>query len=114
MSAVPAQLDLDYAWRPRQTRAAYFNTTALTGEALASARKAAKGQDVLVLAILRARAVPMTPSDVWRAASSAGSDLLLTSVRRSMSTLTREQLLVKLETTAEGPFGRPERQWVAR
>lgn len=113
-TATTAQFDLDFTRRPRRSAPVYFNTTGLRGDELASARHEAHGQDVLVLAILREHHAPMTPSDVWRAAAGAGSNLLLTSVRRSMNTLTRQALLRKLDATAPGPFGRPERQWEAR
>lgn len=112
MSGAP-QLDFDFRKRPRRNRVAYFNTTHLVGDALESAAREARKQDVLVLSILRGSAVPMAPSEVWRVGAEAGSDWLLTSVRRSMNTLTREGLLRKLEAYKPGPYGRPERLWLA-
>lgn len=110
MSAAP-QLDFDFTKRPRRNRQAYFNTTHLTGEALEAARRDARKQDVLVLSILRGQIGPMTPSEVWRAGAEAGSDWLLTSVRRSMNTLTQDGLLRKMDAYKPGPYGRPERLW---
>lgn len=114
MSAASGQLTLDYTRRPSANRAAFWNTSNLRGEALLAARSKARHQDVLVLSILRGAHDGMTPSEVWRAAREAGSDMLLTSVRRSMNTLTCDGQLVKLDRTREGPYGRPERLWCAR
>lgn len=114
MSTASSQLTFDYNRRPRASRVAFWNTSHLHGEALQDARNKARHQDVLVLSILRGAHDGMTPSEVWRAAREAGSDLLLTSVRRSMNTLTRDGQLAKLDRTREGPYGRPERLWCAR
>lgn len=112
MQAVP-QLDFDFRRRPRRQRQSYFNTTHLAGAELADANRTARTQDVLVLAILRGAKHPMTPSEVWRQGREAGSDWLLTSVRRSMNTLTQEGMLAKCDTYRQGPYGRPERTWQA-
>jgi hypothetical protein len=112
MNAAP-QLDLDFNKRPRRNRQAYYNTTHLAGDALEAAKRDARKQDVLVLSILRGTVGPMTPSEVWRAGAEAGSDWLLTSVRRSMNTLTCEVLLRKMDAYKPGPYGRPERLWCA-
>jgi hypothetical protein len=114
MSAAPGQLTFDYTRRPSANRVAFWNTSNLTAGALKDACSKARHQDVLVLSILRGARGPMTPSEVWRAAREAGSDMLLTSVRRSMNTLTRDCQLTKLGETREGPYGRPERLWCAR
>jgi hypothetical protein len=113
MTAAP-QLGFDFSRRPRRNRAAYFNTTHLHGAELDEARRSARGQDVLVLALFRGAQGPLAPSEAWRQAREAGSDLLLTSVRRSINTLTGEGLLVKREGTRPGPYGRPERLWEAK
>jgi len=110
MNAAP-QLDFDFTKRPRRNREAYFNTTHLSGDALAAARRDARKQDVLVLTIFRGAAHALSPSEVWRQGTEAGSDWLLTSVRRSMNTLTREGLLGKTDEYKPGPYGRPERLW---
>lgn len=114
MTAAP-QLDLDFARpRPRRNRVAFYNTTHLTGRDLRDAQSSAKKQDVLVLTIFRGCNRELTPSEVWRMGQANGSDWLLTSVRRSMHTLTRERLLVKCETYRIGPYKRPERTWKLR
>lgn len=114
MNAASPQLTFDYSRRPRANRVAFWNTTSLHGEDLDTAKTNARRQDVLVLSILRGCAGAMTPSEVWRAAREAGSDLLLTSVRRSMHTLTRDGLLAHLDDKRMGPFGRPEGLWRTR
>lgn len=105
------QLPFDLTRRPRRDRAAFYNTTGLTGDGLAQATTNARKQDVLVLTIFRGARGALTPSEVWRQGAENGSDWLLTSVRRSMNTLTREGLLEKCETLRDGPFGRGEHTW---
>lgn len=111
MNASASQLGFDFAKRPRRNRETYFNTTHMTGDALEAAKRDARKQDVLVLSIMRGLVGPQTPSEVWRAGAEAGSDWLLTSVRRSMNTLTRDGLLRKMDAYKEGPYGRLERLW---
>lgn len=104
------QLNLDFSHRPRPQRRAYYDTTRLRAGELVAARSKARTQDVLVLAIMR-NAVGMTPSMVWVRGRESGANWLLTSVRRSMNTLTREGVLVRTELTQQGPYGRPEGVW---
>ena len=77
----------------RPVRTAFFNTTAMNGEALKQATHDAHHQDVLVLAIFQGTKRPMTPSEVWTQGRDCGTGWLLTSVRRSVNTLTRQALL---------------------
>lgn len=106
-----AQLDFNLVLRPRTARRAYYNTTHLSGESLARAKRDARKQDVLVLAIMRGTVGPLTASEVWRAGAESGSDWLLTSVRRSINTLVADGLMRKMDAYKDGPYGRPERLW---
>lgn len=89
----------------------YFPTVPLSPEALAEAVLQAKEQDAAVLALFDAHPGPMPPSEVWQLGQAHGRRWLLTSVRRSINTLTRAQVLVKLADTVPGLYGRPEHLW---
>ena len=96
---------------PRQRRT-YYPTTPLTAAQMAEAIATAEQQDAAVVAIFRRHAGQMlTPSRVWEIGRAHGSRWLLTSVRRSITTLTDDGVLVKTPVTAIGPYGRPEHAW---
>ena len=96
---------------PRRRRA-YYPTTPLTAAQMAEAIAAAEQQDAAVVAIFRRHAGQMlTPSRVWEIGRAHGSRWLLTSVRRSITTLTDDGVLAKTNVTVMGPHGRPECCW---
>jgi hypothetical protein len=87
----------------------FHNTTHETGETRATYRQSAMKQEEAVLALFRARRLPMSPSQVWR---HYGADLTpLTSIRRAISNLTRDGLLEKMEVKVEGIYSHPEHLW---
>jgi len=88
----------------------YYNTVPIQGDLLAQAHRIAGQQDQAVLAIFQ-DGKPHTPSDVWQRLVNGGRNLLLTSVRRSVTTLEHAGALVKLDEVRMGPHGRPERLW---
>lgn len=89
----------------------FYNSTPIQGDLLTQARRIAGQQDQAVLAIFQ-DGKPHTPSDVWQRLVNNGRNLLLTSVRRSVTTLEHAGALVKLDEDRIGPYGRPERLWV--
>lgn len=90
----------------------YWNTTRLTGAELREAVQSADKQDAAVLAIFDSRPGQyMSPSQVWRIGCDLGARWLLTSVRRSMTTLTEARELVKLDDRIDGAYGRKEFVW---
>lgn len=95
--------------RPPKVRS-YYDSTCLPVSALVAAITRAKGQDDQVLATFRAHAV-LTPSACQRHLEAAGVRILLTSVRRSISTLTGAGVLVKTSIKRTGPFGAAEYEW---
>ncbi len=95
----------------RRPQVPYWHTTPLTREQLAGAMRVAEQQDELVLAIFRHHRRPMTPSEVWRIGQDGGRNWLLTSVRRSITNLTNAEVLVHLQQSRMGPYGRPEGLW---
>jgi hypothetical protein len=101
------QPDMFCANEPR----AYFDTTRLPQPELEDATATAKYQDAVVLAIFQSRDCPLSPSMVWKFGLERKSSWLLTSVRRSMSTLTKAGKLTKLPVKVVGIHGRREFIW---
>jgi hypothetical protein len=106
-----AQLALDLHARP-EPGVRYFVTTRLTADELNQAIERATNQDDVVLAMFR-RFGAMTPSRCWthyRAATGKHATPL-TSIRRSISVLTKARVLVKTDEQKLGPMNMPERVW---
>lgn len=89
----------------------YWQTTPMPS--LDKAVKAAALQDAKVMQIFRDHSDRyggmLTPSQVWDIGG--GSMWILTSVRRSISNLTKAGALVKTDYVQDGPYGRPESLW---
>ena len=90
---------------------AYYETTPLTRDQRDHAFRSALNQDELVMAVFRHSGQLLTPSQVSRVCEGLGKRWPLTSIRRSISTLTRADALVKTEVTRMGTFGMPEHCW---
>lgn len=107
-----AQLEMRLlAPRPRPAKArAYFDTTLLPITELHRAIARAELQDVQVLAVYRAH-LRMTPSACLRHLEAAGVRILITSVRRSISTLTEAGALYRTSQRERGPWGALEGVW---
>lgn len=90
---------------------AFHNSIGLTGPELVAANVGASSQDAAVLDVFRRAGRPLTPSDVWRLTSDAGHLWPLTSIRRAITNLTNDDLLVKLDLQRTGIYGRPEGLW---
>ena len=88
----------------------YHNTLAHEGETLRRYEQKAMSQDEVIL-----NAFYLLPSDCGYTPSEALACLLpnapLTSVRRSMNTLTKQGKLIKTDETRMGPYNRPETVW---
>ena len=92
----------------------YFNTTNLEGEDLRDAKQKATNQNDLVIELFREKQDPMTPSEVWKiliGRNSIKSVTPLTSIRRSITSLTTAGLLELTTNQKTGMFGRPEGIW---
>ena len=97
--------------RPRAPKArSYFDSTFLPRAQLAQAIARAEQQDEQVLAVFRACA-RLTPSACQRELESLGVSMLLTSVRRSITTLTDAGALRKTADKLPGPYRMPEFVW---
>lgn len=87
----------------------FYNTTNESGDVLAQFKRKARSQDIRVLDFFLANPKSLvTPCDVW--ASLLRADVL-TSIRRSVTNLTVEGLLIKTDLRAEGVYGRPCHLW---
>jgi hypothetical protein len=96
--------------RPRAAKGRnYFDTTRLPLADLARAIARAEQQDDAILAAFRCHLI-LTPSRCHEIVS-AGRPILLTSVRRSIATLTEAGALEKLAKRTPGPYGAPEHLW---
>lgn len=88
----------------------HYNTTHETGDTLRAYTHQANRQETAVLALFRARRLPMSPSQVWKHLDPDRTPL--TSIRRSMTDLTDAGLLERLPVKVEGIYGRSEFLWV--
>lgn len=88
---------------------AYYNTTNQSGEALVSSKKKATSQEVKILQLFtRNPRVAFSPSQVW---ATFGNAAPLTSIRRSITNLTKQGLIEKTSHKTEGLYGRDEYTW---
>ena len=87
----------------------FYNTTNLNGADLKKSRGRAESQTEKILRFLLAHPDrAFTPAEVYRAMDG----FLLTSVRRSMSDLTKSGDLIKTDSQALGQFGSANYKWM--
>lgn len=87
----------------------FYNTTQETNPELAAYRDQTLKQDARVLELFKTRRhLNYTPSEVLRIAFDRTP---ITSIRRSMTNLTDDGLLIKTGSKREGMYGRPEHVW---
>ena len=94
----------------------FYNTTNETNSQLDVFCKRADSQDNLVFDLFMENLPPnkFTPSQVWQLLirrHSIDRNTPLTSIRRSINTLTKERVLRKLNEKAVGFYGRNEHRW---
>lgn len=85
----------------------YYNTTNQKGTTLKESHSKAESQEQKILNYFTAKG-KATPSEVWTTMS---TDSLLTSVRRSITDLTKSGRLRKTEEKRTSIYGRPEYVW---
>ncbi len=92
----------------------YFNTTGQSGTALTKFKRAAANQDDKVLDVFkRLSKSKLTPEQVWLQAGVSDATPI-TSIRRSLTNLTKRGELVKTDTMKWGPYGRPCHTWTLK
>ena len=88
----------------------YYNTTPIHDPDLAHAVAFAEHQDQAVLEFF-SRGGVWSPSMIWQYGQRTGRQWLLTSVRRSITTLTKAGALKMTGAQVDGPYGRKENTW---
>lgn len=86
---------------------AYYNTTSLKNEELKESVQDAKKQDDIILALYHKHG-NLSPSMVFKRLN---CKYPITSIRRSINTLTNNLQLEKLSIMAKGMYGKPEHIW---
>ena len=92
----------------------FYNTTNEGGQILLDFKRAAAYQDNLVLDMFKRYNVALTPSECYRKLLDQKliePSVPITSIRRSITNLTRDERLEKLPGKRVGPHGRPEYTW---
>lgn len=90
----------------------YYNTTSLTGLVLKDSVKKAESLDKKVLDFFKANPnQQFTPPEVWQHIQ---TEAPLTSVRRSINTMTKDGHLEKTTNKKQGIYGSPNFTWVYR
>lgn len=94
----------------------YFNTTNEVNPQLEVFHKKAESQDNVIETLFSENPLKAyTPSEVWQLLIKRGIigvNTPLTSIRRSMNTLTKKDLLIKTDTKKTGIYNRKEHVWV--
>lgn len=91
----------------------FYNTTGESGQILMDFKSATKNQDQLVLEMYQRYRI-MPPSEVEKRLKDAkliDEKTPITSIRRSITSLTGEMKLQKTGSKQRGPQGRPEYLW---
>jgi hypothetical protein len=92
----------------------YHNTTQESGQQLIEFKDKAKTQDERVLILFKETPLSArTPSSIWQAylEKYVGKNPPLTSIRRAISNLTRDEKLIKTPHKSYGIHGRTEYNW---
>ena len=91
----------------------YYNTTNESGNQLQAFTDKAGAQDKLVLALFKQHGT-LSPSKVYEfliKAKQITPATPITSIRRSITNLTRDGYLLKTEDKVKGTYGRSEKVW---
>lgn len=92
----------------------YFNTNNLFGETLQQAEVKTSTQDEMVYETFKKLNMPMGPSMVYKYLVNKGqitAKTPITSLRRSITSLTKEGRLIKTDKLVMGNLGQREHQW---
>ena len=88
----------------------YHNTTNESGQQLRLYQKAAMNQDTKIIELIKFyRLEKFSPKDINLLYPVAGTPI--TSIRRSINTLTKRGELTKTDEKVPGIYGRPEHVW---
>lgn len=88
----------------------YHKTTDISVAETIEKEKKAQSQEDKILGIYRQR-IMLSPSQAHKIYCAAYTNTPLTSIRRAISNLTRDGLLIKTEIQIKGLFGDKEKVW---
>lgn len=94
----------------RQTELHFHNTIPLEGDELVESEEKALYQDERVLNLF-SKMYSATPSVIWKMYCSHYGDCPLTSIRRSITNLTKINKLIQTGNQYKGIYGRLENEW---
>ncbi len=87
----------------------FYNTTSLKGDELKDATAKAENQEDLILRLFKNKDdYTLSPSMIMKLTDNVYP---ITSVRRAVTNLTNEGVLIKLNTQVSGMYGRAEHLW---
>ncbi len=91
----------------------FYNTISLCGEDLKKAHAdTTKQEEIIEIVFKRHQEAKFSPSDIWvLLTQQLQKNVLLTSVRRSITDLTESKILVKLPEQKMGIYKKPEHLW---
>ena len=90
----------------------HYNTTHETGQQLLNLEARASSQEETILQFFKQSPNYYTPSQIRKLAFSPLRMPEITSVRRAMTNLTRDNCLIKTLTKRMGPLGHREHCWI--
>ena len=89
----------------------YYNTTSLQGPTLFDSIRTAINQDELILEYFRKYPDSLfSPCDIWKSLFPDGK-VPITSIRRSINTITKDGLLIKTDQYKNGIYGKKCFMW---
>ena len=93
----------------------FHNTIKLVGKKLQEARKQAKNQNERIyLIFLQNKGKKMTPFQVQSEYNKIYPSVPVTSIRRSMTYLTENSMIQKLDSMDKGIYGKNNHQWTLK
>lgn len=88
----------------------FYNTIDLEGSELTQAIEDCKKQEEIVLSLFK-KHEKLSPSDVWKMGF---TDTPITSIRRSITNLTKQGRLFKTDEYKDGVYGKREHLWTIK
>jgi len=90
----------------------YYNTTNVRDKERAFYMNQAKTQDEFILQLFKQHDYQhLTPTQVLNMCEGYGKNWPITSIRRSLNTLSNSNSIIKLPTTSLSMYGRPEHRY---
>ena len=95
-----------------QLTLSYHNSTNLSGSELQHSVKCSAKQDAVIRLIFMQCSSALSPSQVLKYCEIKGYNYLITSVRRTINTLTNQGELIHTGNSIKSPYGKPEGLWI--